>query len=79
MQDPQHIMVLDCSPGDFSSMGSTTNPPRKEQVLLVKMAHGCAGGASVLKAEKDLPNGGLHLQIGIKYNRIGFGVTQPDR
>ena len=52
-------MVLDCSPGDFSLMGSTPNPQGKEQVLLVKMAHGRTGRAGVLKAEKDFPNGGL--------------------
>ena len=58
--------------------GTTTNPSRKEQVVLVKVAHGRTGGPCMLKAEKDLPNGRLDLQVGIKRNRIGFGVAQPD-
>lgn len=61
MQDPHHIVVLNWSPGAFSLMGSTVNPPRKEQVVLVKMANRRTGRASVLKAAKDLTNARLHL------------------
>ena len=75
VKDPQHIVVLDGSPGDFSLMGSTADSPRKEQMLLVKVAHGRTGGASVLKAAKDLANARLYLQIGIEHNRVGFRVT----
>ena len=44
-------------------------------------ALGESGGRSksrsgVLKAVKDLAHGGLHLHIGVKHNRIVFGVTQ---
>ncbi len=33
----------------------------------------------MLKTAKDLPNGGLHLHIRVKHNRVAFGVTQPNR
>ena len=58
--------------------GTTPNPSREEQVVLVKVAYGRTGGPGMLKAEKDLTNGRLYLQVGIKHNRIGFGVAQPD-
>src|SRR5512142_729493 len=78
MQDPQHVVVLDWSPGEFSLMRSTADSPRREQVVLVKVANRCKCGASVLEAAEDLPNGCLHLEIGIKHNGVGFGVTQSD-
>ena len=78
VQDPQHIVVLNSSPGDFSLMRSATDSPREEQMMLVKVAHRRTGGSCVLEAEKDLPDGSLYLQIGIKHNCVSFGVTQPD-
>jgi hypothetical protein len=69
-------MVFDLSPHHFSLMRPTPNPPRKEQVVLVKVAHGRKSRSRMLKAAKDLPNGGLHLHIGVKNNGVGFGVTQ---
>src|SRR6266700_4477751 len=74
MQDPQHIVVLNWPPGEFSLMGSTANPSGKEQVLLVKMANRCKRRACVLKTAKDFPNGRLHLEIGIKHNRVADRV-----
>src|SRR5437870_13365150 len=72
-------MVLDLPPDNFPLMRSTPNAPGKEQVLLVKVAHGRKSRSGVLKALKDLSNGGLHLQIRVKNNRIVFSVTQPNR
>src|SRR5712691_10531240 len=71
-------MVLQLSPHNFSLMRPAPDPPRKEQVLLVKVANSCKSRSGVLKAAKDLPNGGLYLQIGVKNNRVAFGVTQPN-
>src|SRR5207302_3415456 len=61
VQHPQHIMMLDLSPHNLSVMWTTPDPPGKEQMLLVKVAHRRTGRSGVLKACKDLPNGGLHL------------------
>jgi len=35
VQDPRHVVVL-----DRSLMGATSDPSRKEQMLLVEVAHG---------------------------------------
>jgi len=78
MQHAQHIMVLDFSPRNLSLMGSTTNPPRKEQPFLVKMANGRECRASLLKAEKDFVNARLHQQIWVKDNDFILGVAQPN-
>jgi hypothetical protein len=59
-------------------MGPAPDPPGKEQMFLVKVANGRKSRSGVLKAVKDLPNGGLHLHIGVKNNRVAFGVTQPN-
>src|SRR6266699_3391123 len=40
MEHSQHIMVLDLSPDNLSLMRPTTNAPRKEQMLLAKVANG---------------------------------------
>src|SRR5450755_4536208 len=77
VQHSQHIMVLDLSPHNFTLMRSAPNPPRKEQMLLVKVANGRKSRSGVLKAVKDLANGGLYLYIGVKNNGLAFGVTQP--
>src|SRR6266496_3931219 len=69
-------MMLDLSPHNFSLMRSTSNPPRKEQLFLVKVTNGRKGRSSMLKAVKDFPNGGLHLHIRVKNNGVTFGVTQ---
>src|SRR5437868_1713370 len=79
VQHPQHIMMLDLSPHNLSLMWTTPDPPGKEQMLLVKVANRRTGRSGVLKAVKDLPNGGLHLHIGVKHNRVAFGVTQSNR
>src|SRR5947209_8637120 len=79
MQNPQDIMVFDLSPHNFSLMRPAPNPPGKEQMLLVEVANGRKSRSSVLKAVKDLANGGLHLQVRVKNNGIAFGVTQPHR
>src|SRR2546428_8169106 len=60
VQNPQHIMVLYLSPHNFSLMRPASNPPRKEQMFLVKVANGRKSRSGVLKAVKDLANGGLH-------------------
>jgi len=60
VQNPQHIMVLDLSPHNFSLMRPASNSPRKKQVFLVKVANGRKSRSGVLKAVKDLANGGLH-------------------
>src|SRR6266568_3132138 len=78
VQNPQHIMMLDLSPHNFSLMRPAPNPPRKEQMLLVKVANGRKSRSGMLKAVKDLAYGGLHLQIGVKNNSVAFGVTQPN-
>src|SRR5260370_1291312 len=72
-------MVLQLSPHNFSLMRPAANPPRKEQVLLMKVADGRKSRAGVLKTAKDLANGGLHLQMGVKNNPVAFGVTQTNR
>src|SRR6266566_1665949 len=79
VENPQHIMVLQLSPHKFSLMRPAANPPRKEHVFLVKVADGRKSRAGVLKTAKDLANGGLHLQIGVKNYPVAFGVTQPNR
>src|SRR5260221_12044492 len=71
-------MVLYLSPHQFSLMRSAPDPPRKEQMFLVKVANGRKSRSSVLKTVKDLPNGGLHLHIGVKNNGVAFGVRQPN-
>jgi hypothetical protein len=48
VQHPQHIMVLDLSPHNFSLMRPAPHPPRKEQMLLVKVANGRASRSGVL-------------------------------
>src|SRR5712692_7420608 len=73
VQNPQHIMVLYLSPHNFSLMRPTSNPPRKEQMFLVKVANGRKSRSGMLKAVKDLANGGLHLQIRVKNNGVAFG------
>lgn len=78
MQDPQHIMVLQLSPHNFSLMWSTTNASRKKEMFSVKAANRREGRSGVLEAEKDLPDGSLDWQIGIKHNRVSFRVTQPN-
>jgi hypothetical protein len=78
MQDAQYIVVLNRSPGEFSWMGTATDSSWKEQVLLAKLANRRTGGPGVLEAEKDLLDGSLYLQIGIKHHGIGFGVTQSN-
>src|SRR5947209_3740549 len=78
VQHSQHIMMLDLSPDNFSLMRPTPNAPGKEQMLLVKVANGRKSRPGVLKAAKDLANGGLYLDIRIKNNRIAFGVTQAN-
>src|SRR5579872_6202855 len=60
MQDSQDVVVLNWSPGEFSLMGSPAKPSWKEQVLLVKVAHGRKSGASVLEAEKNFPDSSLY-------------------
>src|SRR5207302_10881697 len=60
VQHPQHIMVLDLSPHNFSLMRPAPHPPRKKQMLLVKVANRRKSRSGVFKAVKDLPNGGLH-------------------
>jgi hypothetical protein len=47
-------------------------------VFLTKVAHRRKSRSGVLKAVKDLTNSGLDLHIGVKHNRITFGVTQPN-
>src|SRR5207248_4374181 len=69
---------LDLSPHNFAVMRTAPDPPRKEEVFLAKVANGRKSRSGVLKAVKDLANGGLHLYIGVKHNRVAFGVTQPD-
>src|SRR5437588_11918992 len=78
MQNPQHIMVLDLSPHNFSLMRPAPHPSWKEEVFLAKVANRRKSRSSVPKAVKDLPNGGLHLRIGVKNNGVAFGVTQPN-
>src|SRR6266700_5987097 len=79
VQNPQHIMMLDLSPHNFSLMRPAPNPPRKEQMFLVKVANGRKSRSGVLKTVKDLANGGLHLHIGVKNHGVAFGVTQSNR
>lgn len=45
-------------------------------MFLVKVTNGRKSRSGVLKAVKDLANGGLHLYIGVKNNGVAFGVTQ---
>src|SRR5436309_12773645 len=71
-------MMLDLSPHYFSLMWPTPDPPGKEELLLAKVTNGREGRSGVLKAVKDLLNGGLHLHIGVKHNGIAFGVSQPN-
>src|SRR5712692_1655321 len=71
-------MVLYLSPHNFSLMRPTSNPPRKEQMFLVKVANGRKSRSGMLKAVKDLANGGLHLHIGVKNHGVAFGVTQSN-
>jgi hypothetical protein len=78
VQHPQHIMMLDLSPDNFSLMRPTANAPGEKQMLLVKVANGRKSRPGVLKTAKDLANGGLYLHIRIKNNRIAFGVTQSN-
>src|SRR5947209_8536402 len=70
-------MMLDLSPDNFSLMRPAANAPGKKQMLLVKVANGRKSPSGVLKAAKDLANGGFHLHIGVKHNGVAFGVTQP--
>ena len=74
VQHPQHIMVLDLSPHNLSVMWTAPDPPRKEEVFPAKVAHRRTGRAGLLKAVKDLPNGGLDLHIGVKHNRVADRV-----
>ena len=74
VQNPQHIMMLDLSPHNFSLMRPAPNPPGKEQMFLVKVANGRKSRSGVLKAVKDLANGGLHLHIGVKNNGVADRV-----
>lgn len=76
VQHSQYIMMLDLSPDKFSLMRPAANAPGKKQMLLVKVADGRKSRSGVLKAAKDLANGGLYLHIGVKHNPIVFGVTQ---
>src|SRR5260370_1033306 len=78
VQNPQHIMVLDLAPHNFSLMRPAPNPPRKEQMFLVKVANGRKSRSGMLKAVKDLPNGSLHLQVRVKNNSVAFGVRQSN-
>jgi hypothetical protein len=78
VQNSQHIVVLDFSPHDFPLMWPAPYPPRKEQVFLVKVANRREGRSGVLKKAKDLANGSLHLEIGIKDNHVTVGVTKTD-
>jgi hypothetical protein len=79
MQHSHHIMVLDLCPQQFSWMRPATHAPAEEQMVLMKVANQSLGGAGLLKAAKDLANGGLYLQIGIKDSQVAFGVTHPNR
>jgi hypothetical protein len=74
VQHPQHIMVLYLSPHKFSVMRTAPDPPWKEEVFLAKVAHRRKSRSGVLKAVKDLSNGGLHLLIGVKSNRVADRV-----
>jgi hypothetical protein len=74
VQHPQHIMVLDLSPHKFSVMRAAPDPPWKEEVVLAKVAHRRKSRSGVLKAVKDLSNGGLHLHIGVKHNCVADRV-----
>src|SRR5258708_39620377 len=56
----------------------TAPPPWKEEVFLAKVANRRKSRSGVLEAVKDLTNGGLHLHIGVKHNRVAFGLTQPN-
>jgi hypothetical protein len=67
-------MMLDLSPHDFSLMWPAPHPPWKEEVFLAKVAHRRTSRSGVLKAVKDLPNGGLHLHIGVKHNGVADRV-----
>src|SRR5438876_8838082 len=78
VQHTQHIMMLDFSPHNLSLMRSATNPPRKEQPFLVKMANGRKCRASLLKAAKDFVNARLREQIWVKDNNFILGVAQPN-
>ncbi len=44
-------------------------------MLSVKVTNGRKGRPRVVKTAKDLTNGSLHLEIGIKHNGIAFDVT----
>src|SRR5262249_41986482 len=78
MQHAQDIMMLYLCPHNLSQMRTAPNPPRKEQMGLSKVANCCARRSSMLKAVKDFLNGSLYLHIGVKHNRIAFGVTQSN-
>src|SRR6266568_440458 len=60
VQHSQYIMVFYLSPHNFSLMRSAAHPPGKEQTFLVKVADSRKSRSGVLKAVKDLANGGLH-------------------
>ena len=78
VQHPQHIMMLELSPGELSLMGATADPPWKEQMLLTKMANRCASRSGLLKAAKDGTNSRLDLQVRIQDNGIRLSVTQSN-
>src|SRR5215831_8208464 len=78
MQHAQDIMMLNLCPHKLSEMRTAPDAPGKEQMGLSKMAHRCTRRLRVLKAVKDLPNGRLHLHIGVQGNRLTFGVTQAN-
>src|SRR5260221_14538813 len=71
-------MMLDLSPHQFSLMWPAPDAPGKEQLVRAKVTHGRESRSGVLKAVKDLPNGGLPLHIGVKHNGIAFGVSQSN-
>jgi hypothetical protein len=60
MQYAQDIMMLDLSPDNFPLMRSTAHSPRKEQMVLAKVRNRGKSRAGMLKALKNLSNGGLH-------------------
>ena len=45
-------------------------------MFLVKVTNGRKSRSGMLKAVKDLANGGLHLDIRVKNNGVAFAVTQ---
>jgi len=79
VQQAQHVVMAELSPGEFPLVGAAAQPPGEGHALAAAGPDGGAGRAGPREGAEEEADGVLHLPVRVEDDLVALGVAETDR